>query len=272
MKIWLLPLILALPLFNAVAERIVTIGGDVSEITYALGVGSKIVARDSTSLTPSAIKSLPNIGYMRQINAEGILAMKPTLVLSSALAEPSLVLKQIVDSGVKVVSIPSDTTLNAVSEKISLIATAVNQIDQGKQLAQNYQQEIAEIDNSTIDVRMLFIMSYGGSAPLAAGQNTAADAMICATGAQNAMQGFERYRPLSQEGLIASVPDLILVTTDGLESLGGVDKIWQLPGIALTPAGKHRRIVTFDDMALLGFGLQTPKVIKQLRQAGELSL
>ncbi|WP_342221901.1 heme/hemin ABC transporter substrate-binding protein [Candidatus Fukatsuia endosymbiont of Tuberolachnus salignus] len=277
MKTWLLSFILALLLFNITTvgiakERIVTIGGDVSEISYALGVGEKIVGRDSTSLQPSAIRALPDIGYMRQINAEGILAMKPTLVLSSALAEPSLVLQQIADSGVEVVSIPGDATLDTVPKKIAAIAAAIDQFDKGLQLTQTYRQKIAAIDNHPLAVHVLCIMSHGGNSPLAAGQHTAADAMIRAAGAKNAMQGFNRYQPLSQEGAIASAPDLLLVTTDGVKSLGGVDKIWQLPGIALTPAGKHRRILVLDDMALLGFGLQTPDVLGQLRHAAEQSL
>ncbi len=74
---------------NGIAtQRIVTIGGDVSEITYALGVGDLIVGRDSTSLNPKALKALPDVGYIRLLNAEGILALKPTLILSSQRAEP----------------------------------------------------------------------------------------------------------------------------------------------------------------------------------------
>ncbi|CNE89752.1 hemin-binding periplasmic protein [Yersinia nurmii] len=271
MKNWLLTLTLALPLASVAAERIVTIGGDVSEITYALGVGSEMVARDSTSLTPAAIRSLPDVGYMRQLNAEGILAMKPTLVIASQLAEPSLVLKQLTDSGVKVVTIPGDTTPEAVPEKIALIATAVNQADKGEQLSQTYLQKLASVNTTALPVKMLFVMSHGGVAPMAAGQHTAADAMIRAAGAQNAMQGFNRYRPLSQEGVIASAPDLLLLTTDGVKSLGGIDKVWLLSGLSLTPAGKHKRVLILDDMALLGFGLETPNVLLKIRAAAEQS-
>src|SRR5476651_2859699 len=98
------------PLSHA-AERVISIGGDVTEIVYALGSGDEMVARDSTSLNPEKVKKLPDVGYMRQLNAEGILAMKPTLVLSSELAEPSLVLQQVAQNGVTVVRIPGNTTL-----------------------------------------------------------------------------------------------------------------------------------------------------------------
>lgn len=260
---------LAFPLAAVAAERIVSIGGDVTEIAFALGAGDEVVARDSTSLHPAAVQKLPDVGYMRQLNAEGILALKPTLILTTELAEPALVLKQLEDSGVKVVRIPGDTTVQAVPEKISVIAGAVNRSSQGKQLAERYQQQLAAVANTPLPVKVLFVMSHGGITPMAAGQQTAADAIIRAAGLKNAMQGFSRYRPLSQEGVIASAPDLLLVTTDGVRSIGGQENLWLLPGMALTPAGKNRRVLIVDDMALLGFGLETPQALGLLRKAAE---
>lgn len=256
------------PLAHA-AERLVSIGGDVTEIVYALGAGDEVVARDSTSLHPDQVKKLPDVGYMRQLNAEGILAMKPTLVLSSELAEPSLVLQQLAQNGVNVVRIPGNTTLDTVPQKIGVIADALNRKQQGEQLIAAYRQQLAVVQHSPLPVKILFVMNHGGTNALAAGQNTAADAMIAASGAQNAMQGFSRYRPLAQEGIIASAPDILMVTTDGVRSLGGLEQVWKLPGIALTPAGKNHRLLVIDDMALLGFGLQTPEVLVKIRQAAE---
>lgn len=269
-----LPFILSLsswllPLNTLAAERIVTIGGDVTEIAYALGAGGEIVARDSTSLQPQAVQKLPDIGYMRMLNAEGILAMKPTMLLVSELAQPSLVLKQVADSGVNVVTIPGQTTTESVAAKINAVATALHQQEKGQELIKDYQQRLSAVSNTPLPVKVLFVMSHGGLTPMAAGQNTAADAMIRAAGGNNAMQGFSRYRPLSQEGVIASAPDLLLITRDGVRALGGNDGIWKLPGMALTPAGKNKRLLVIDDMALLGFGLETPQVLAQLRKGME---
>ncbi|MCI1679056.1 MAG: ABC transporter substrate-binding protein [Ewingella americana] len=256
------------PLAQA-AERLVSIGGDVTEIVYALGAGDEVVARDSTSLNPEQVKKLPNVGYMRQLNAEGILAMKPSLVLSSELAEPSLVLQQVAQNGVKVVRIPGNTTLDTVPQKIEVIADALNRQQEGEKLIATYRQKLAVVPHSPLPVKILFVMNHGGTNAMAAGQHTAADAMITAAGAQNAMQGFSRYRPLAQEGIIASAPDILMVTTDGVRSLGGIEQVWKLPGVALTPAGKNHRVLVLDDMALLGFGLETPDVLVKIRQAAE---
>ncbi|WP_145533956.1 heme/hemin ABC transporter substrate-binding protein [Yersinia alsatica] len=269
-----LPFILSLsayllPLNTLAAERIVTIGGDVTEISYALGAGGEIVARDSTSLQPQAVQKLPDVGYMRMLNAEGILAMKPTMLLVSELAQPSLVLKQVADSGVNVVTVPGQTTPESVAVKINAVAAALHQQEKGQELIKDYQQRLGAVSNTPLPVKVLFVMSHGGLTPMAAGQNTAADAMIRAAGGNNAMQGFSRYRPLSQEGVIASAPDLLLITSDGVRALGGSEGIWKLPGMALTPAGKNKRLLVVDDMALLGFGLETPQVLAQLRKGME---
>jgi len=260
--------LLAAPLLHA-AEKLVTIGGDVTEIVYALGAGNELVARDSTSLRPKAVLALPDVGYMRQLNTEGILSMHPSMVLSSELAEPSLVLQQLSQNGVKVVRVPGTPSINTVPEKIEVIAAALNRQAEGEKLLTTYRSQLSAIRHDALPVKMLFVMSHGGMSSMAAGQNTAADAMITSVGAKNAMQGFSRYRPLSQEGVIASAPDILLLTADGVKTLGGLDQVWKLPGVAMTPAGKNKRVLVLDDMSLLGFGLQTPAVMAQLRQAAE---
>ena len=260
--------LLAAPLLHA-AEKLVTIGGDVTEIVYALGAGNELVARDSTSLRPKAVLALPDVGYMRQLNTEGILSMHPSMVLSSELAEPSLVLQQLSQNGVKIVRVPGTPSINTVPEKIEVIAAALNRQAEGEKLITTYRSQLSTIRHDALPVKMLFVMSHGGMSSMAAGQNTAADAMITSVGAKNAMQGFSRYRPLSQEGVIASAPDILLLTADGVKTLGGLDQVWKLPGVAMTPAGKNKRVLVLDDMSLLGFGLQTPVVMAQLRQAAE---
>lgn len=260
--------LLATPALHA-AEKLVSIGGDVTEIIYALGAGNKMVARDSTSLRPQAVLGLPDVGYMRQLNTEGILSVHPSLVLSSELAEPSLVLKQLEQNGVKVVRVPGTPSAETVPRKITVIAAALNRQAEGEKLIADYRSQISAIHHDPLPVKMLFVMSHGGMTSMAAGQGTAADAMITSVGAKNAMQGFSRYRPLSQEGVIASAPDILLLTADGVKTLGGMEQVWKLPGVAMTPAGKNKRVLVIDDMSLLGFGLQTPAVMAQLRHAAE---
>ncbi|AWH88835.1 heme/hemin ABC transporter substrate-binding protein [Limnobaculum parvum] len=255
---------------NALAsERIVSIGGDVTEIVYALEAQSQLVGRDSTSTYPEAAKALPDIGYMRQLNAEGILSLKPSLVLASDQSLPALALEQVSQSGVKVVSIPGKPSLETVTDKIHTVAQALGKEKQGEKLIADYRNQLAALPTSPLPSKVLFIMNYAGSTPMAAGQNTAADAIITIAGGTNAMQGFNKYRPLSQEGIIAAAPDILLITSAGYATFGSEDNIWQLAGISQTPAGKNKHLLVVDDLALLGFSLKTPAVIAELLKAME---
>ena len=270
MKKWL-ALISALPLlaFAAPQEKIVALGGDVTEIVYALGAASSLVARDSTSQWPQAANTLPDVGYLRQLNAEGILSMRPTLVLASAQAQPSLALKQVEQSHVRVITVPAGNDLSVIDEKVRVIAEATHREAEGKTLPNSLRQALAALPVSPLNKRVLFILNHGGMTAMAAGQQTAADAAIRAAGLQNAMQGFDHYRAMSQEGVAASQADLVVISADGLKGMGGEAGLWKLPGLAQTPAGRHKQLLTIDDMALLGFGPRTPQAIIALRNKAE---
>ncbi|MCU6671271.1 hemin ABC transporter substrate-binding protein [Enterobacteriaceae bacterium H4N4] len=267
----LLVLIAALPLaaFAASQQKIVTLGGDVTEIVYALGAETSLVARDSTSQWPAQAVSLPDVGYLRQLNAEGILAMRPTLVLASAQAQPSLALKQVGQSQVNVVTVPASNTLSVIDEKVRVVAQATHRETEGEALRSSLRQQLAALPTTSLNKRVLFILNHGGMTAMAAGQDTGADAAIRAAGLHNAMQGFSRYQPLSQEGVIASQPDLVLISKDGVKALGGEANLWKLPGLAQTPAGRNKQVLQIDDMALLGFSVRTPEAIGQLRARAE---
>lgn len=267
----LLVLIALLPVTALAApeERVVALGGDVTEIVYALDAQSSLVARDSTSQWPQEATQLPDVGYLRQLNAEGILATRPTLVLASAQAQPSLALKQVEHSNVRVVTVPASNSLSVIDEKIRVIAKATHREADGETLRTRLRQEMTALPSSELNKRVLFILNHGGMTAMAAGQHTGADAAIRAAGLRNAMRGFSRYQPLSQEGVIASQPDLVVISRDGIQAVGGEANLWALPGLAQTPAGRNKQVLQIDDMALLGFSVRTPQAILQLRAKAE---
>jgi iron complex transport system substrate-binding protein len=272
MKKWF-ALLSALPLvtFAATPEKVVTLGGDVTEIVYALGAQSSLVARDSTSQWPQAANDLPDVGYLRQLNAEGIYPCARRWCWQVR-RHSLLALKQVEQSHVKVVTVPGSNDLSVIDEKVRVIAQATHQQAQGEILRGKLRQELAALPTTPLNKRVLFILNHGGMTAMAAGQQTGADAAIRAAGLQNAMQGFTRYQPLSQEGVIASQPDLVVISQDGVKALGGEENLWKLPGLAQTPAGRHKEVLAIDDMALLGFSVRTPQAIQQLRQSRAAAL
>lgn len=250
-------------------ERIVSIGGDVTEIIYALNAEQNLVGRDSTSMIPQAVNALPDIGYMRQLNAEGILALKPTKVIATEVAQPSIVLEQLKSAGVNVDTIPFKYSAENVVEKIKKVGESLGKQTQAVTLAENFANELKAIPNSPLDVRILFVLNRAGANQTVAGKDIVADEAIKLIGAKNAMENNVRFVPISQEGVIVANPDLIVMTRLGIQNLGSTEKVWELPGIAHTNAGKNKQLVIVEDIAFMSFGLTTPKALLALRQAAE---
>lgn len=268
---WLLLLLLVLGSTAQAADRIISLGGDVTEIVYALGAGKQLVARDLTSTWPQQVQRLPSVGYLRTLGTEGVLSLQPDLILAAADAGPPSVLSQLKASGVNIVSIPQARDLAEVQQKIRVIAQAL-QRDPTPVLQQLNEdaQRLTSARNKT-DVPVLFLLTHAGT-PQVAGRDTSAAAMIQLAGAHNAVEQFEGYRPLTPEALAVQAPEVVLITREGLEQLGGAAALWRLPGLSATPAGRHHRLIAIDALPLLGFGPRTAATAVELAQALQASL
>lgn len=249
--------------------RAISIGGAITEIIYALGLSDRIVAVDSTSQYPERATSKPNVGYMRQLSAEPILSLEPSLVVAIEDSGPVTALDQLKEAGLSVVIVPDDPTPDGVITKIKLIAKIFNAEDAGKALATRFKADLRktsqDLSGATSRPRVLFLLSIGaGRPPLAAGRDTAAAGIIKLAGGENAIDAFKGYKPLSPEAIIAAAPDAILVTHRSMNFLGGIDGVLALPEIQETPAGQSKQILAMDGLLLLGFGPRTGTAARQL--------
>ena len=252
-------------------ERIVSVGGATTEIVYRLGDGDRIVAVDTTSLFPVATARKPKVGYMRALAAEPIIALNPSLVLAVEDSGPPQVLDQLREAGIRVVIVPDKPTADGVLTKVAVIAAALNRHEEGKLLSERlrHQLEAARQRISSIRTRprVLFLLSVGnGGAPMTGGRETASDGIIRLAGGENAVNGFEGYKPVSPEAIVEAAPDIVLVTSRSLRLLGGLEKLLAMPSIAATPAGKARRVVTMDGLLMLGFGPRIGEAVITLAQ------
>lgn len=253
---------------RSTASRVVSVGGSLTEIVYALEATDGLVGTDTSSGYPEAATRLPQVGYQRRLSAEGVLSLNPTLVLATADAGPPAAIVQIRSAGVPVMVVPNARTTDGVKEKIRAIARALDREEKGEELARNLEADLllAQKFVATAEKkpRVLFIYARGQGTMMVSGSGTSAHTMIQLAGAINAVSGYENYKPLTAEALVAASPDVILMLTSGLESLGGVDGLLKTPGLALTPAGQNRRIVAMDGLYLLGFGPRTGKAVLEL--------
>lgn len=249
-------------------ERIIAIGGAITETVYELGAGENLVGTDTSSIYPEAATKLPQVGYQRTLSAEGVLSLKPSLVMILPEAGPPTAIQQIENAGVKVLRVGNESTVDGTKAKIRLIAEILNRQEKGEEIIKQLESDLSEaekqVSDKTTKPKVVFIYSRGAGAAQVGGSGTPADAMIKMAGGENAVTEFSEYKPLTPEALVAASPDVILLPARALGSLGGIEGVLQLPGVSETPAGKNKKIVTIDDMLLLGFTPRLGQGVKEL--------
>lgn len=253
------------------AERIVSVGGAVTEIVFALGQGERVVAVDSTSLHPPEADALPDVGYMRRLSAEPILALRPDLVLAVEGSGPPAALDQLRAAGVRVEVVTGDPSVEGIGRRIRAVGALLGAAPAAEALARRVEGELAALERVVAGVprrpAVLFLIGLGRGAPMAGGSGTAADTMIRLAGGRNAAADLEGYKPLSPEAAVAARPELLLVMRQTLEAVGGPEAILSQPALAATPAGASGRLVAMDGLLLLGLGPRTPAAVRELAQA-----
>lgn len=251
-------------------QRLVTLGGSVTEITYALGAGNNVIGTDLSSTYPEEAQKLPRVGYWRTLSAEGVLSLQPSLVLADHECGPPSSLQQIEKAGVTVKKLPESMSLDGMRARIRGIAEALGRKQQGEELITRIDNEYNEVQKLVQALpgkpRTLFIYMRGASIFSAGGAGTHADAMIQLCGGINVASELQGMKPVSPEFFAKSQPDVLIVTKSGLESAGGIEPLRSRPGIAETPAMRNGNVVVVDDLAFLGFGPRMPQAIRQVAE------
>lgn len=252
-------------------ERIIPLDGDVAEIVFALGLGDQVVATDLSATYPPEADALPQIGYQRSLNAEPIAAFEPTLLLGTDIAGPPEVLDDLERLGIPLVVVPSNATSTGAAEKIMAVAEALGVPEDGAVLAAEVQAEIdaaaasAPPRDPAPTVASLYIR--GSAARLVFGEAYNTHWLVEAAGGVDVADelGVAESAEISDEAMIAAAPDVLLVTESGLDSVGGVDGLFeQIPALARTPAGERRAVIAYDAQLLLGNGPRTGRLLAAL--------
>lgn len=258
-------------------SRVVTadLYGTIGEIVFSLGLGDRVVGRDSSMGFAQAedVDVVTPAGH--ELNAEAILELDPTVVLTDTSIGPPEVIEQLRASGVPVVFFDESRSLDGVPSHIRAVAGALGVPDEGEQLVERMYGEIAgalslvPVDGDPLRATFLYIRG-GAGVYLMAGPGSGADALIQAIGAIDVGTDSgleEEYTPLTSEALIAAEPEVIIMMTGGLESVDGVDGLLEIPGVAQTPAGQNRRVVDMNDTDLLSFGPRSGATIRAIAEA-----
>jgi len=249
------------------ADRIITAGSAMTETVCALGECSKIIASDRTSLYPPEIKSLPSIGYRSGISSEGIIGLKPTLVIAEKGYVEDIVLAQIRSTGIRIIVVERAYSFEGTKNLIREIANTLNRKAEGEELISRIEGQLAEaaavVRKSKMTPRVLCVYNRGTTSFDVAGTKTFSD-ILPYVGAESALPGVNGYKPLNTEALISSNPDYMLFFETGLKSLGGMEGVLNVPGVSQTKAGKSKHILAMDGIKLSNFGPRFGEAVKEL--------
>lgn len=248
--------------------RIVSIGGAITEILYALGFEDRLAGVDATSLfPPAALRDKPNVGYWRQLSPEGVLGLNPSLVLAMQGSGPKEAIEVLEAAKVPLVMVPETFSEQGLLDKIALVGRAMDAAPRAECLTRAVAGDLAQLRDLrgkvAKPVRVMFVMSLLNGRVLAAGKKTAANEIVQLAGAVNAIDGFEGYKPINDEAIIAARPDVVLSIGRGKDSVEA-DAVFAHPALALTPAAASKAFISMEGLYLLGFGPRTAAAARDL--------
>jgi len=254
--------------FAANKERVISLGGSVTEIVYELGLGDSLIADDLSSLYPEAATRLPRVGYYRAVPVEGVVAMQPDLILASENAGPAHALESISKLGVEIVKVSDRASIESLYERVQQIARVLSAEEKGDVLIEQIRAEVARAQaRPGKNLKTALIVNRTGTIQ-AAGSHTAASVLMSLAGLTNVLETAQKgYKPISAESLVNFGPELIIVTEGSVQASGGLAKFLKHPAIATTPAAINKRVVVMDDLLALGLGLRVAQAIEQLKLA-----
>ncbi|RNL62997.1 hemin receptor [Nocardioides marmoriginsengisoli] len=255
--------------------------GTLAQTVFELGLGDSVVGRDLSTQFPEA-RDLPMVTSDKghDLIAEQILATNPSVILTDTSLGPWDVILQMRDSGIPVVVVDSKRSLDNLASLTEEVATALGVPAEGKKLGARIQADakataaqIAEVAPTALEdkLRMVFLYVRGQAGVYYMfGEGSGADSLIETLGGYDvaAEIDWSGMKPVTDEAIVAAQPDLILMMTKGLESVGGIDGLLdRIPAIANTPAGQNKRIVDMVDTGILSYGPRTAEVLNSLAVA-----
>jgi iron complex transport system substrate-binding protein len=252
------------------AKSIVSVGGPITEILFALGAQDRIVARDTTSTYPAMVNDLPDVGYMRRLSPEGVLSVAPDLIIARHTSGPVETMDLLREASVPIVLVHDGFSAEAVTDAIRTVGHAIGEDAQADALAGKVEAELATLAAKVAKVetkkRVMFVLSNDGGRLNVSGRDTGANGLIELAGGINVMaEDYVGYKLVNDEAVIEAKPDLVLMMTGRTDHEGRAEEILALPALAPTPAAAKGGFYSIDGAAL-GFGPRTAAFVTELHE------
>lgn len=246
-------------------RRIISLSGSVTEIIYAVGSEKELVGIDVTSTYPAVAEKLPNLGHVRKLAIESLLALNPShVVMLEDEVSPDLKSK-LKQAKIELVTFKHPNSVEGAKYLVKEVAAWLGKADESAPIVTQIDSDIRKISKPDKKPKVLFVYARGAGTLMVAGENTPLEKMIVLAGGENAGKGFTDFKPLTSESVIAANPDVILMFTSGAQSLGP-DGIFHVPGVAATNAGKNKALIQMDGQLLSGFGPRVAEALMELNK------
>jgi iron complex transport system substrate-binding protein len=250
------------------ASRIVSIGGAVTEILYAIGKSDRVVAVDTTSLyPPEALRTKPNVGYFRQLSPEGVIGLAPSVIIAADGAGPREAVAVLETASIPFVRVPDHFDGDGIIEKIRIVAAATGAEKQAVCLEEAVERDLTALASLRSRIkkpaRAMFILSFMNGRPMVAGRGTAADGIMRMSGAENVFGDFEGYKIVNDEAIVAAAPEVVLaMQRAGLDL--DAPQVFGHAAFRETPAARDQRFFAMEGLYMLGFGPRTARAARDL--------
>lgn len=247
-------------------QKLITAGGTITEIVFALGAGERVIAVDQSSQYPEAVKQLPMVGYYRELAAEGVLSFAPDKILAIEGVGREEVIKQIESTGVQVVVYNKPTSTDGLVELIRQLGDDLGKAEQAEQLIakfnaslpnKNRSESHSETANNNPSVKAVFLLSASDRGLIAAGSETVPQLIFNYAGIQNIAAKHTGFKGINNEALALQQPDFLVAPRHVVMGAGGKEKFCQSPNLSLLKAAQQCKLLVMDSLQSLGM---TPRL------------
>lgn len=252
--------------------RIVSSGGSITEIIYALGKDKLIVATDSTSMYPYAASGLPKLGYFRQLSTEGVLSFQPSHLIGAQATGPNTLAKQLEAAGVSVSILGEQRDFAGLKQLIHQVAVLVDAEKEAKVLVDDIEQQVKQVKAKhglSRPIKALFVLSDSERGLTVAGNNTVPQALFNDAGLHNVAAEMVDYKVMDNESILAANPDLIFVASHRVKSPEALQLLCQHPALKMTSAGINCSPVLMESSNALGLSPRYPEALKKIMESAE---
>lgn len=233
-------------------KRVVALNATTVEMIYRLGKQGTIIGTDVTGTYPA--NKIPSVGHWAQLPAEGIIALKPDLVIGTAdnfaAGKNGTVVQQLRAAGVKVLVLPATDMggLDGVKTRLNMLGQVYGVPNAAASLTRSFDTTMKSVQaNKPKNApKVIFLYAHSPTDASIYGTDGGANELITLAGGRN-IAPFKDTKALTAEALVAMNPDAIVMLQRGLDGVGGLDGLLKMPGVAQTNAGKNKRVYVVDN-------------------------